>query len=1314
MLQVPASAEPTRSAPTRDSAGQAILDGTRMPGRCAFWAPDRLVLSSWLGHIPFAFWVVAAHRPRTLVELGTHNGASYLAFCQAIDRLGLDSRAWAIDTWLGDEQAGFYGDEVLAALRDYHDARYARFSHLVRGTFDDALGNFADGSIDLLHIDGLHTYEAVRHDFETWLPKLSPRGLVLFHDTEVRERNFGVWRLWEELTRRYRSFAFEHTHGLGVLAVGAEQTSEVQQLLAAASDPVATAFVRDAFARLGQTVQTEFDLQHLTTELDRVMGAGARMTLARDSLIGECARLVEERDRLAERLRTTTVERDRYRHEAGVRTVELATVTQQRDLVAQDLNRHQRKRRKVMRSLSWRITRPLRMLGDLKRDLLKNKPKRPDAVATPMDERSLLPPSLQPFTTFAEPEPFRQTAGVVADSSPPRLCCLLHLYYPELWDELAADLRRLRDIPHDLFVNFVDATVTDLVLARARNEFPHATIQVSPNRGRDAGGIFGLMAQVDPDRYAAVLVLHGKQSVSLPAGHGDQWRRTLLEPLLGSAIVARLNLELMAADPGVGLIAAASCHSTFRGNNATLLDLLAARLDIPPVEGQPPFVAGSMFMIRPQLMAELHRALHDLPFLGPDHAAAHGAIDGLLEHAVERMYGALAAARGLRIVWRDVRSSEVPLGLTNVPALPTAPRQAGAVPTGKRKDKKNKKSRSALAEQLRQARKSIKRRLKGRDGGDGAAPRARTYQDWVAAYDTLTEQDRELIRAHIGRLSRLPLISVVMPVYNPDEEQLRAAIESVRAQLYPNWELCIADDASTLAHVRRVLDGFRHDRRIKVTYREQNGHIAAASNTALGMAEGEFVALMDHDDVLPAQALYELAVVINDRPDVDLIYSDEDRIDDAGQRLLPYFKTDWDPELILAHNMVSHLGAYRRTILIAIGGFRPGYEGSQDYDLALRFSRATSIDRIRHIPAVLYHWRLNAQSSFSSQAIDRCVQAARRAIDDHLRAGGIEGEVASSTETRNWNRVIYRLPAKLPLVSVIIPTRDRGDLLAMCLDGVLKHTDYDRLEVIVVDNESSDPATLELLERIVVDERVRVIPFPGPFNFSAMNNHAVEQAKGDVILLLNNDVDVIGPGWLKEMVSHVMRPEVGAVGAKLIYPDDTVQHAGVVLGVGGVANHFGHRAARRDVGYFGLLSVVRTVSAVTGACLAVRREVFDEVGGLDAVNLKVAFNDVDFCLRIRERGYRNLFTPFAELYHHESVSRGPDTTPDKIERFRREVEYMQSRWQDELPTDPYYNVNFDLGFSNFQLSFPPRRVKPWIASDPSAKTSTARDAGHVA
>jgi len=572
------------------------------------------------------------------------------------------------------------------------------------------------------------------------------------------------------------------------------------------------------------------------------------------------------------------------------------------------------------------------------------------------------------------------------------------------------------------------------------------------------------------------------------------------------------------------------------------------------------------------------------------------------------------------------------------------------------------------------------------------------YDDWIAAYDRIDDKDRAAMERRMRGLRRKPVISIAMPTYNSTERWLRRAIDSVIGQIYPHWELCIADDASTEPRVRAVLEEYRlRDQRIKVTYRSANGHISAASNSALALATGEFVALLDHDDELPPHALYMVAEEINEYPDVDLIYSDEDKIDADGARYEPYFKSDYNPDLLMGHNMISHLGVYRRAVLEKVGGFREGYEGSQDYDLALRTIDATSPARIRHIPHVLYHWRaIPGSVAKSSDQKEYAHDAARRGIRDHLqRVGKSQVEVTTGYD-RTVHRTVYPLPDPVPRVSVIVPTRDKVELLRVCVDGVLNRTDYADIELIVVDNQSRDPVTLDYLRELESTKRARVLRFEGEFNFSGMNNYAVRESTGTMVCLLNNDIEPIGSGWLKEMVAHALRPEVGAVGAKLYYPNDKIQHGGVILGVGGVANH-AFSGERRDApSYFGRATLTQNYSAVTAACMVVRRAVFDEIGGLDETNLRVAFNDINFCLQLRARGYLVVWTPYAELYHHESASRGSDFRPEHLQRFRAEISYMRGQWGDLLENDPYYNPNLTLDRSDFSLAFPPRAIRPWL------------------
>lgn len=563
------------------------------------------------------------------------------------------------------------------------------------------------------------------------------------------------------------------------------------------------------------------------------------------------------------------------------------------------------------------------------------------------------------------------------------------------------------------------------------------------------------------------------------------------------------------------------------------------------------------------------------------------------------------------------------------------------------------------------------------------------YPSWVREFDILADSARVQMRASVTTLENKPLVSVVMPVYNPSPVGLEAAIASVRAQIYPHWELCIADDASTDAAIRPLLERYaRDDARIKVVFREKNGHISAASNSALALAGGEWVALLDHDDLLAEHALFWVVDAINKHPACRLIYSDEDKIDEAGVRSDPYFKCDWNPDLFYSQNMFSHLGVYQTNLVREVGGFRAGLEGSQDYDLALRCIERVAPGQIHHIARVLYHCRIHADSTaHSPEAKPYAMVAGERALNEHFERLG----VAAKAESVGYGyRAHYALPERLPLVSLIIPTRNGMKLLRQCVESILGKTTYTNYEIIIIDNGSDDRATLRYLEELAARPCVRVIRDARPFNYSALNNAAVKVARGEVLGLINNDVEVINPDWLSEMVSHALRPEVGAVGARLWYADDTLQHAGVVLGIHGIAEHVHRFLPRNHVGYCGRASLIQSFSAVTGACLLVRKSIYEEVGGLNETELQVACNDVDFCLRVREAGYRNIWTPYAELYHHESASRGFDDTPEKQARSAKEVAYMQQRWGDLLLNDPAYSPNLSLDADDFSLAWPPR------------------------
>ncbi|WP_114008022.1 glycosyltransferase family 2 protein [Cohaesibacter intestini] len=542
---------------------------------------------------------------------------------------------------------------------------------------------------------------------------------------------------------------------------------------------------------------------------------------------------------------------------------------------------------------------------------------------------------------------------------------------------------------------------------------------------------------------------------------------------------------------------------------------------------------------------------------------------------------------------------------------------------------------------------------------------------------TITPTDRLAMSRDLGDWQDPPLISVVIPVYNTEASLLKDAIASIQNQVYPHWELCVADDASPHDHVRPILEeAARADPRIKILYRQENGHISEASNSALSLATGDFIALIDHDDQLTEDALYWVAKEIEQKPDVDLIYSDEDKIREDGQLDAPHFKPDWNEELFLTQNYINHLTVLRRSLVKAVGGFRPGFEGSQDHDLLFRVLLHTQPERIIHIPRILYHWRVfRGSGSVSDTDLRQAIDARQRAAREYLTQKYPERRFRLTKASNGCNRIHYGLPDPAPLVSIIIPTRDGLDLLRACLSSLLDKTNYPAFEILIVDNESQHTETHAYFQQIQQLENVSVLSYPGAFNYSAINNFAVSKAKGSVVALLNNDIEVIEASWLTEMVSNAVRPEIGAVGAKLLFTDGSVQHAGVLLGGPAIANHAFQGYAHYHEGYQSRLQLPQYYQAVTGACLVVEKHKYLSVGGMEDEVLKVAFNDIDFCLRLAEQGYHTLYTPYAVLHHHESMTRGAGGSGTR-NRLRQESAYLKRRWPSAIEKDKYYNRHF--------------------------------------
>ncbi len=555
---------------------------------------------------------------------------------------------------------------------------------------------------------------------------------------------------------------------------------------------------------------------------------------------------------------------------------------------------------------------------------------------------------------------------------------------------------------------------------------------------------------------------------------------------------------------------------------------------------------------------------------------------------------------------------------------------------------------------------------------------SQAYKQWI-------EYNEEEI-LEISDLEYTPLISIITPTYNTDKKYLKDMLKSVLSQTYLNWELCIADDASSNEDTIKILKEYESNHEnIKVVYRKENGHISEASNSALELAWGEYIVLLDHDDMLSPNALYEMVKKINENKKLKLIYSDEDKIDEENNRFSPHFKSGWNPDMFYSQNYICHLVLLKKQLVEKIGGFRKGYEGSQDYDLFIRYIDEIKDDEIDRIEKILYHWRaIEGSTALSSSEKNYAHEAGLKALKSFFVKKDKNIKVENGL-VKNTYKVNYPLPKVEPLVSIIIPTKDGYKILSKCIKSILEKTLYKNYEIIIIDNQTTCKKALIYLDKLSKQENITILKYPHVFNYSAINNFAVKHSKAEIVALLNNDVEIISYHWLTEMVQQVIRKEIGAVGAMLYYDDNTIQHAGVILGIGGVAGHSHKYFEKSDNGYFFRLKIVQNLSAVTGACLVVRKKLFEEVSGLEEENLKIAFNDVDFCIKLLEKGYRNLWTPYVELYHHESISRGKEDNAEKVARFNSEITYMKNKWLNYLELDKYYNNNLTIKNENFSI-----------------------------
>jgi glycosyltransferase involved in cell wall biosynthesis len=1276
----------------------------------SFRAPERIVLSAWHEHAPFVFWLVEQHKPNLFVELGTHGGFSYFAVCQAIRMADLATAAFAIDHWTGDEHTGSYGEEVYESVAAFNAARYSDFSTLMKMSFADSVQYFDDGSIDLLHLDGRHFYEDVKEDFAAWLPKLSDRAVVLFHDTNVRERGFGVHRFWSEISREFPHFVFHHGHGLGVIGLGANHFPALKALFEASVNPRLASGIRNAYARLGSAITSEFRLaeevrMHASSiakcrefestlranegELQQARVREAELTQGAEKLGSECFRLADMVDRLktqltdqAGMLAASRKENEQLRGERvafSQKISELDESRQQIVILQRNLDKALAELSKQHQELSEQgheLENRQSNLVALRRAvsaLEERLAHQVDAIAQfshKLAEARAAEKQLQISLQIARRK-LQATKLNITQLSPLR------------WLRARLVTRSNRKVirASGLFdQHWYLQTYQDL----ARNIDPALHyLKVGALEGRDPHPLFDTKwyLQNYPDVEDAGInplvhyLLYGVQEGRYP------------NPLFDTVVYLEQNPDVKAS--GINPLDHYIRWGAAEGRNPhPLFDTswyLQQYADVAVASINPLahyLRHGASERRDPNPLFDTNWYLQQYPNVGAEgiNPLVHYIRYGVLE---QRNPNSLFDTAWYCAHYLDVQTEEKNPLVDYLQKGALLGRNPSKRFDGRRYLEENSDVREAAINPLAHyLRFGINEGRAAKPSSISEPPVIRQlsvdhYSAWLERNE-LTEVALQALRDAISaKEDQLPLISIIMPVYNTPGRLLDEAIQSVVDQVYQNWELCIADDASTDPEISRALQRWTAaDPRIRVVKRHDNGGIARATNSAADIAMGELLAFLDHDDLLTTDALATIAIYASAHPEADLIYSDEDKIEMSGRRFAPQFKPDWSPTLLLSYMYIGHLFVIRRELFRRVGGIRTGFEGSQDYDLALRASEAAR--SIGHIPRILYHWRMAPGSvAASTDEKPHSLSAGLKAVTEAFTRRGIEANV----DQADWARVakigVYSptYPDHGPRVSIIVPTRNQPTLLKTCILSIAKTT-YQNYEVVIVDNCSDDPETLAYLK----DCRHRVLRVAnteGSFSFSHMNNVAVNQVQSAYILMLNNDTEVLNPRWLSQMMGYAQMQGVGAVGAKLLYRNGAIQHNGIVHGYNdGTVGHAFKNVADDGGDYLSYLTVARECSGVTAACLLTPRSLFIEKGGLDTVDFNVAYNDVDYCCRLLDDGLRCIICPDATLYHEEGRTRGYSDNPKELVALRR-------RYRGRV--DPWYNQNLSLDNEAFEI-----------------------------
>lgn len=1148
-------------------------------------------VGNWSGHLPFAFDLIASLKPETVVELGTQFGESYFGFCQAVQENGLSTRCYAVDTWLSDAQTGEYSKTVYEEVDAYNRLNYGAFSSILRMTFDEAASQFSEASIDLLHIDGAHTYEAVAHDFHTWLPKLKPGAIVLLHDTMVNTQDFGVWRFWEELAQRFPTFGFHHSWGLGVLRIpGSPNADDPLLNWLFGSDTTAQQRLRSHYLLLAESVEyrcgtrasvsvkewiclkiytfgdggyTEKQSQsallppkewkHISFELPQGQGNGPIRIDPSD--VPAIIEVAEIQIRAAEDGRLLW----HGQKEAGLSAVE--------------------------------VNRELQVLpgGDHFR-----------CASYGFDPQILLP-------EFGEATPEQPLYVDIWIRVDPELALTL----PEQLHTHETRLRELTTERDNLQGNLMDL--------QQRQEKQAQQLDTVESQ------LEGLTAQ--RDRFEAILIelqqRQEKQTQQLLASESqlqelsaerDWIRRTLVDlqqhqqeeaELRGSHRQSREFAEqLREAEDEIRK------QRDVQKGMALFLEALSNRL-------------GSAEFVQSRVESEIARQKDEIKSV---QFRVEEILRSRIWHTVTRL--------GEFFLRRDRKFS--PSVSTPLARLEISPTEIP--PT-------NPSFPEVSAPPILQA--SASRHAKG-------TMRVKDWRDLITSIAASRPKSK----------FKTPRISIITPVWNTAVDWFAEAAISVLEQSSPDWEWCIVDDGSTKTEFHALFPALEQTGQVRIQKLDSNRGISYATNEALHRSSGEYVCFLDHDDLLVPTALSECLEMLEDK-ELDAVYTDSDKVDQAGIRYEPFHKPDWSPEYFRGVMYVGHLLCVRRELALKIGAFDSYYDGVQDFEFMLRYSEQTQ--RIGHISSILYHWRAVPGSvAAASDAKGDVGRLQKEAVQAHINRLQLPA-VAESGSSPHRVRIMPLPPIDHPKVSIVIPTKDAPDLLERCLSSIVDRTTYPNFEIICVDNETTDSRALSLMRTFPVNR----ILLPGKFNYSRANNIGVQHARGEFLVFMNNDIEVITDAWVEEMLYYARQKDVGAVGALLLYPDNTVQHAGVVLGCRGTADHVLRHAPSDSDGYAGSLSTAHEVSAVTAACMMVNRLRFEQAGGFNE-HYFTSYQDVDFCLQLRALNLRNIFAPGARFFHLESVSRG--RYYDFVDR-----NLLLDQWGETIESsDPYYNRNFDV------------------------------------